>query len=113
MADLFDVIVVQVKEYQVREADQVFYFGDKVVLQVQQPEPFLPLKERHMRELSLVELQSFGIGRSLTWLSIDHKHARYLGQLGKYDFVVVFYLSDDAVRQQVSISFIVLRLMKS
>ena len=61
VADVLDVIVVEIEEDQVRKTDKVLDFGDQVVLQVQQTEALLTLKEGHMGKFPLVKLQSFWV----------------------------------------------------
>ena len=50
-----------------------------------------------MRQFSLVELQTFRVGGSLTRLAVDDEDAWDLGQLSKDDLVLVFNSSDDPI----------------
>jgi len=61
LRDFFDLVVVEIKENQIWQAYQIFYFLDTIMLQIKQPKSFLALKQWHMREFSLVEVESFRI----------------------------------------------------
>ena len=61
MTDVLNVIVVEIEEDQVRKTDKVLNLGDQVVLQVQQTEALLALKEGHVGKFPLVQLQSFWV----------------------------------------------------
>ena len=106
MRYLFDVIIVQIQEYQSRQAYEIFNFLDVVMLQVQESETFLTFKQRHVRQIALVKVQTVWIGISLWWLPVDHKDPRYLWQLCKYDFIFIFNSSNNSVLEQISISLI-------
>lgn len=54
VVDLFDVVVVEVKENQVGQAHKVLDSRDQVVLKVEQAQAFLSLEKGHMRQLSLI-----------------------------------------------------------
>ena len=64
-----------------------------------------------MGKLTLVELESFGVGCSFTWLSVHYEDAWDLWKLCKDDLVVVFNLSDYSIGEKVSVPFIIFRLM--
>ena len=106
--DLFDLVVVKVQEYQVGQTHEVFYFGYLVVLQIQKSQALFPLQQRHVRQVSLVQVQPLGVGRALARLPINHKHAWNLRQLRKDDLIVVFYAAHDSIFEQVSVSLIFL-----
>jgi len=65
MGDLLDIIVVKIQEDQSRQAHQVFNFLNVVMLKIEQTEAFLTLQERHVSEVSLVQVQPIGVGVSL------------------------------------------------
>ena len=64
MRYLLNVIVVQVKENQSWQAYKIFNFLDMIVLKVEQAETLLSLKQGHVSEISLIEVQSI-------WVSIS------------------------------------------
>ena len=66
-----------------------------------------------MGELSLVKLQSFGVGSSLTWLTVDDKDSRDLRKLSKDDLVLIFDRPDNTIGQEVAISLIIFVLMQT
>ena len=65
-----------------------------------------------MGQFSLVELQTFRVCGPLARLSVDYEHTRDLGKLGEDDLVFVFNTSHYTVREQISVSFVVLALVQ-
>ena len=64
MRYLLNVIVVQVKKNQSWQAYKIFNFLDMIMLEVEQAETLLSLKQGHVSEVSLIEVQSI-------WVSIS------------------------------------------
>lgn len=65
-----------------------------------------------MGQFSLVELQTFRVCGPFARLSVDYEHTRDLGKLGEDDLVFVFNTSHYTVREQISVSFVVLALVQ-
>lgn len=112
MSDLFDLVVIEVKENETRQRHQVFDLGNVVMLQVQQAEALLSFQQGHVWELALVEVQSLGVHVTLRGLPIDHEDSWNLWQFGKDDLVFVLHSTHDSVLQEVAISLILLVLGK-
>jgi len=113
VVNLFDVVIVKVKEDQVRQADEVFNACDQVMLQIKKPKSFFTFEKRHVRKLPFIKLQSLRIGSTFTWLTIDYKDARYLGKFCKDDFVFIFNTADNTIGQKVPVALIILALVES
>jgi hypothetical protein len=76
--DFFDVIVVKIQENKCWQTYQIFNFLNMIVLQVQETKPLFSLQERHMRQVSLVEIKPIRIGIPFGRFPIDDKHPWYL-----------------------------------
>lgn len=111
MTDVLNVIVVEIKEYQIWKTDKVLDLGDQVVLQVQQTEALLTLKEGHVGKFPLVQLQSFWVRCSLTRLPVHDQNPWNLGEFSKDDLVIIFNLSDNSICEQVAVSLVIFSLM--
>lgn len=60
--DFLDVIVVEIQENKCWQTYQIFNFLNMIVLQIEKTKPLLALKQRHMRQVSLVQVEPVRIG---------------------------------------------------
>ena len=89
MANLLDVVVVEVQEDERRQAYQILNLAHVVVLEVQEAQFFFALEQRHVRQVTLVQDQSVGIGVPFGRLAVHDENARNLRQLCEDDLVFV------------------------
>lgn len=79
-----------------------------VVLQIEQTQALFALEQGHMGELTLVQIQTFGVGGALRGLTVHDEHAWDLWQFSEDDLVVVLDAAHDSVLEQVAVALILL-----
>ena len=78
------------------------------MLQVQEAKTLLTFEQRHVSQITLIEVKSIGICIPFRRLPIDNQNAWNLRKLSKNNLVFIFNSSDDSVFQKVSISLVLL-----